>query len=159
MADMLVNLAALPDLAPIIVEQKAKGIKIRRGKPEESHKIAQWVSEHINPNWAIGCEVALAQQPVTCYIAFETNGTGSSATGNSDDLQSELILGFACYDVVKKGVFGPTGVRDDRRDSGIDTALLLTCLHEMADLNYGQAVIGWTAFIDGSNRMDFDDGQ
>lgn len=153
MADMLVNLAALPDLAPIIAEQNTQGVHIRRGQPEESSKIAEWVRERINPNWAIGCEVALEQQPVTCYIALEK----SVQAENLNDLQPELILGFACYDVVKKGVFGPTGVREDRQHSGIDTALLLTCLHEMADLNYGQAVIGWTAFIDGSNRMDFDD--
>jgi len=158
MPDMLVNLAALPDLAPIIAEQKAKGVKIRRGQPEESGKIAEWVRERINPNWATGCEVALEQEPVTCYIALDANET-SIPNNNGGDLLPELILGFACYDVVKRGVFGPTGVREDHENSGIDTALLLTCLHEMADLNYGQAVIGWTAFIDGSNRTDFDDSQ
>jgi hypothetical protein len=153
MADMLVNLAALPDLAPIIAAQKTNGVHIRRGQPEESYKIAEWIREQINPNWAIGCEVALEQEPVTCFLAIEAK----VQVDNQADLPPAALLGFACYDVVTKGVFGPTGVRHDKADSGIDTALLLVCLHEMAALDYKQAVIGWTAFMDGTNKMDFRD--
>ena len=155
MADMLVNLVLLPDLAPLLAEQKAKGVEIRRGQASESQKIAEWVREKTNPNWAIGCEVALEQEPVTCYIAIEAN----AAADNQAELSPEAIFGFACYDVVTKGVFGPTGVRQDKADSGIDTALLLVCMHEMAALDYKQAVIGWTAFMDGSNKTDFGDSQ
>ena len=154
MADMLVNLVLLPDLAPVLAGQKAKGVEIRRGQSEESHKIAEWIREQINPNWAIGCEVALEQEPSTCYIAVETNGAADAQA----ELSADAILGFACFDVVKKGVFGPTGVRDDRADSGIDTALLLVCLHEMAALDYGQAAIGWSAYTDGGNKTDFGSG-
>jgi len=156
MADMLVNLVALPDLAPILAEQKRRGVKIRRGQPNEKDKIVEWVREHINPNWVIGCEVALEQEPVTCYIAVETE---EAQVDDSNDLPSELILGFACFDVVTRGVFGPTGVVEERQDSGIDTALLLTCLHEMAALDYERAVIGWTAFIDGNSRASWSDNQ
>ena len=148
---MLVNLVLLPDLAPILAEQKSKGVEIRRGQPEESQKIAEWVREQTNSNWAIGCEVALEQEPVTCFIAIEAN----APSDRQADLSPESILGFACYDVVTKGVFGPTGVRQDRMNSGLDTALLLVCLHEMAALGYKQAAIGWTAFMDGSNKTDF----
>jgi len=155
MADMLVNLVLLPALAPLLAEQKAKGVEIRRGQASESQKIAEWVREKTNPNWAIGCEVALEQEPVTCYIAIEANAPAD----NQADFSPEAILGFACYDVVTKGVFGPTGVRQDKADSGIDTALLLVCMHEMAALDYKQAVIGWTAFMDGSNKTDFGDSQ
>ena len=45
--------------------------------------------------------------------------------------------------MVAKGVFGPVGVREDRRGGGIGTALLLTCLHAMAGQRYAYAVIGW----------------
>jgi len=156
MADMLVNLVLLPDLAPLLAEQAAQGVEIRRGQPGESHKIAEWVREQTNPSWAIGCEVALEQEPITCFIAVDTN---ASAEDNQLDLSPTAILGFACYDVVTKGVFGPTGVRQDWTDRGIDTALLLTCLHEMSALDYKQAAIGWTAFMDGSNKTDFSDNQ
>jgi len=154
MADMLVNLAALPNLAPVLAEQERKGVKIRRGQPNERDKIVEWVREHINPAWVIGCETALEQEPSTCYIAVAAN---DAQVQYSNDLQPESIIGFACFDVVTNGVFGPTGVLEERQDGGIDTALLLTCLHEMATLNYKQAVIGWTAFIDRSSQASWSD--
>ena len=156
MADMLVNLVLLPDPAPLLAEQATQGVEIRRGQAGESHVIAEWVRELTNPNWAIGCEVALEQEPITCFIAVEA---AVASAGNQADLSPETIVGFACYDVVTRGVFGPTGVRQDRADSGLDTALLLVCLHEMAALDYKQAAIGWTAFMDGSNKTDFGDNQ
>ncbi len=150
MAEMLVNLAAVPELSPIIAEQAAKGIKIRRGQPEESLQIAEWVREQSNPNWAVGCEVALEQEPSTCFIAVKSDAAHITFSENQNSLQIDSIVGFACYDVVTKGVFGPTSVREDYQDKGIDTALLVACLHEMAASGHKQAVIGWTAFIDKS---------
>src|SRR5918911_3211253 len=142
MADMLVKLYALPDLAPVLAEQKSRGVEIRQAHPDEKYKIAEWVREYINPDWGIGCEVAIEQRPPTCYIAFEIDQAHVS-TNNPYDLPSEIILGFAVYDVVAKGMFGPIGVREDRQRCGIGTALLLTCLHAMAAERYAYAVVGW----------------
>jgi hypothetical protein len=142
MADMLVKLYALPELAPVLAEQKSRGVEVRQAHPDEKHKIADWVREHIKPAWAIGCEVALEQRPPTCYVAFEKDGA-HVPTANPYDLPPENLLGFAVYDVVAKGMFGPIGVREDRQDCGIGTALLLTCLHAMAADRYAYAVIGW----------------
>src|SRR5918993_404555 len=99
MADMLVKLYALPELAPALAAQKARGVEIRRAHPDEKHKIAAWVSEHIKPHWGAGCEVALEQRPPTCYIAFEKDAA-HVPSDNPYDLPSETLLGFACYDVV-----------------------------------------------------------
>jgi GNAT superfamily N-acetyltransferase len=142
MADMLVKLYALPDLAPVLAEQKSRGVEIRRAHPDEKHKMSEWVREHIKPNWGIGCEVALEQRPPSCYIAFETDQS-HVPTNNPYDLPAEIILGFAAYDVVAKGMFGPIGVREDRRGGGIGTALLLSCLYAMAVERYAYAIIGW----------------
>ena len=142
MADMLVKLYALPDLAPVLAEQKSRSVEIRQAHPDEKHKIAEWVRTHIKPDWGVGCEVALEQRPPSCYIAFEKD-PAHVPTADPYHLPSETLLGFACYDVVAKGVFGPIGVREDRRDRGIGTALLLTCLHAMAAQRYAYAVIGW----------------
>jgi predicted N-acetyltransferase YhbS len=62
--------------------------------------------------------------------------------GNPYDLPPEVLLGFACYDVASKGMFGPIGVREDYWRRGIGKALLLTCLHAMAMEGYAYAVIG-----------------
>jgi hypothetical protein len=142
MADMLVKLYTLPELAPVLAKRKSKGVQIRRGHPSEKYKISEWVRQHIKEGWAVGCEVAVEQRPVSCYIAVEKD-LGHVTTANPYDLASEIILGFAVYDVAARGVFGPIGVREDRREGGIGTALLLSCLHAMAIDRYAYAVIGW----------------
>lgn len=147
MGDMLVKLYALPDLAPVLAEQKGRGVEIRRAHPDEKHKIAEWVRKHIKAEWADGCEVALEQRPPSCHIAFEKD-PAYVPSDNPYDLPPEILLGFACYDVVAKGVFGPIGVREERQDRGVGTALLLTCLHAMAAERYAYAVIGWAGPTD-----------
>ena len=140
----MVNLRVLRDLAPILAEQKANGVEIRRAKTVESGIIAEWVRENFNPNWGVVCEVALEQTPPGCYIAIQKNQISGSS-----DLQAESLLGFACYDVVTKGVFGPSGVYEDRHDTGISTALMMACLHAMAEEKHAHAVIGWAGSIGG----------
>lgn len=147
MADMLVKLYALPELAPVLAEQKAKGVEIRQAHPDEKYIISNWVREYVNPGWAVGCETALEQRPPTCYIAVEKD-SAHIPTNNPYNLPSEILLGFAVYDVVAKGIFGPIGVREDRQDNRIGTALLLTCLHRMAADGYAYAVIGWAGPVE-----------
>jgi len=151
MADMLVKLYALPELAPVLTEQKMKSVEIRQAHADEKSIISNWVREHINPNWARGCETALEQRPPTCYIAFEKD-SAHVPTDNPYNLPSETLLGFAVYDVVAKGIFGPIGVREDRQDAGIGTALLLTCFHRMAADGYAYAVIGWAGPVEWYER-------
>ena len=144
----MVNLRVLRDLAPVLAEQAANGVEIRRAQPNESDKITGWVNEHINRNWTVVCEVALEQKPPCCYIAIEMNQTPISID-KPFELSPENILGFACYDVVREGVFGPSGVREDQQESDISTALLLACLHAMAAEKYPYAVIGWAGTTGG----------
>ena len=54
----------------------------------------------------------------------------------------ENLVGFACYDVNAKGIFGPTGVSSRHRGNGIGKALLLTCMHDMLKQGYAYAIIG-----------------
>ncbi len=140
----MVNLRVLRDITPILDEQRANGVEIRRARMTESDTIAGWVRENINPNWGVVCEVALEQTPPNCYIAYQTSAADES------ELSPETIIGFACYDVVTKGVFGPSGVRENLHDSGgISTALLLSCLHAMAAEENAHAVIGWAGTTEG----------
>jgi len=139
---MLVKLYDLPKLEPVLAEQRSNGVEIRPAHPDEKYIISSWVREHIKPNWAVGCEVALEQRPPSCYIAFEKDPQ-YIPTDNPYDLPSEILLGVAAFDVVAKGIFGPIGVRQDRRKTGIGKALLLACLHRMAAERYAYAIIGW----------------
>jgi GNAT superfamily N-acetyltransferase len=148
MTDMLVKLYALPEVTPLLTTLNQKGIEIRRPHPSEKHVLAEWVRQHFkDSSWAVGCEVALENKPVSCYIAVEK----SQARVPSDslyDLPDEVLLGFACYDVASKGMFGAMGVKENYRRRGIGTALLLACLHAMKEEGYAYAVIGWVASVD-----------
>ena len=140
----MVNLRVLRELEPILEEQRANGVEVRRARETESQAIADWVRENINLNWGVICEAALEQTPLNCFVAYQMDPTDESA-----DLIPKNILGFACYDVVTDGVFGPSGVREDQQNTEVGTALLLYCLHEMAAEERLEAVIGWSGMAIG----------
>ena len=151
MADIIVKLSALVGVESVLTEQKNKGVNIRQGRADEQNIIADWVREHFNNNWAMGCEVSLEQDPITCFIAYKENQS-LPASAHESNLSSEKLIGFACYDVVTKGVLGPIGVPEELQNSDIETALSLVCLHAMAAQGYEFATIGWTSFINTGSR-------
>lgn len=126
MADMLVKLYDLPEVASLVKGLADKGIIIRRAMPYEKHLVAYWVRSSFDDGWASECEVAFSSHPVSCYVATQTSD----------------IIGFACHDSTCKNFFGPTGVIATRRGLGIGKALLLSCLHSMAAHGYAYAIIG-----------------
>jgi ribosomal protein S18 acetylase RimI-like enzyme len=142
MADMLVKLYTLPDSAPLRSTLATEHIGIRRPLPQESPVLSTWVRRHFDESWAIGCEVALTQRPVTCLIAVEYEQR-THPPAHPYDLAAETLLGFACYDVASKGMFGALGVHPDYRRRGIGAALLITTLEAMVEAGYHYAVIGW----------------
>ncbi len=142
MSDMLVRLYAIPDVTPLLVDLTERGVEIRQAQPTEKRVIAEWTRQHFTVSAAAECEAAIEQRPISCYIAVKKQ-TGGPPRANPYDLPPEMLLGFACYDVVSRGMFGPEGVRADRRGQGIGKALLLTCLHAMKAERYAYAVIGW----------------
>jgi hypothetical protein len=142
MSDMLVKLYLLPEIAPLLAELSSAGVEIRQARLSEKRKITEWVRQRFSESTAAECEAAIEQRPITCYIAVERQ-PGNVSGKSPYDLPPEILLGFACYDVASKGMFGPEGVRQDRRRQGIGTTLLLTCLHAMKADRYAYAIIGW----------------
>lgn len=132
MPDMLVKLYTLPEIAPVLTDQRIAGVDIRRAIAPEKHVVVAWVRQHFSEGWASECDVSFCNQPVTCFLAVE-NGQ---------------LLGFACYDATCKDFFGPTGVAESQRGRGIGKALLLACLHDMRAHGYGYAIIGAAGPID-----------
>lgn len=126
MPDMLVKLYRLPEVAPLIARQRAAGVDIRRAVAPEKHVVVEWVRAQWYSAWASECEVAFANQPVSCFVAVE----------------QERLVGFACHDATCRNFFGPLGVLESHRGRDIGAALLLACLHAMAAQGYGYAIIG-----------------
>ena len=129
MADMIVNLMNIPDLAWCREKEKAllgEGIIIRRAMVPDMYAILDFV-EMVGGRYAKGeCAVSFSRQPVSCFVA-EKDGE---------------LIGYACYEATMKDFFGPTKVREDHQGKGIGAALLLRCLHDMRNIGYAYAIIG-----------------
>lgn len=126
MPDLIVKLYDLPDDRPWLEKLKNQDIFIRNGMACEKHLVIKWVRETFGKLWASECDIAFTRQPVSCYLATKNRG----------------LVGFACYDSSMKNFFGPVGVSEKSRGSGIGTALLLKCLHAMAASGYAYAIVG-----------------
>ncbi len=126
MPDMLVKLYDLPEVESDIRRLGELGILIRRAMPSEKHLVVQWVRRTFGPAWASECDIAFANQPVSCFIA--------TASGK--------IVGFCCYESTCRNFFGPMGVSESHRGRGIGKALTLSSLQAMAQMGYAYAIIG-----------------
>jgi ribosomal protein S18 acetylase RimI-like enzyme len=147
MVDLLVRLYSLPVISPLLGALREGGIIIRKAHPSETDLIVPWVSRHFNQKWAQECKGALGNRPPTCFIAVRLM-PASELDDSAYNLPPEKLVGFACYDIVARGMFGPEGVHPDFRSQGIGKALLLSCMHAMADDGYAYAVIAWAGPID-----------
>lgn len=126
MIDMIVNLYELPDSRELYEKIDAQGIILRRARAYERHIVADWVGEHFSPKWVSEVKVAMSRQPVTCFIATK----------------DKKILGFACIETTAKGFYGPTGVGEAARGTGIGKALLFKSMEALKESGYVYGVIG-----------------
>ena len=126
MPDMLVQLLKLPPLEPLLAEQRTKGVIVRRAHPFESSAVRQFIEKNFSIGWADEIMPCYARQPISLYIAIR-NGK---------------VIGFGAYEATRRNFFGPTGVLESERGSGIGKALLLACLHGMRDMGYAYGIIG-----------------
>jgi GNAT superfamily N-acetyltransferase len=70
--------------------------------------------------------VGFANKPVTVVIATRQG----------------RVIGFAGYECTRKAFFGPTGVAEEERGSGIGTALLIASLWGLRELGYVYGIVG-----------------
>jgi len=123
---MIVNLLELPVSSELYTKVEEQGIILRRARAYERHIVADWVGEHFSPKWVSEVKVAMSRQPVTCFIAT----------------RDKKILGFACVETTAKGFYGPTGVSEEARGTGIGKALLFMAMEGLRDAGYVYGVIG-----------------
>ena len=126
MIDMLVRLYDLPDSSELYRSIDEQGINLRRARAFERHTVAGFARENFSEKWGSEVEVAVTRQPVSCWIATK----------------EKRILGFSCYETTHRGYFGPTGVIEDARGTGIGKALLFKALESLRDMGYPYGIIG-----------------
>ena len=123
---MIVNLYELPDSVELYEKVEEQGIILRRARAYERQSVANWVGEHFSPKWVSEVKVAMSRQPVTCFIAT----------------RDKEILGFACIETTAKGFYGPTGVSEAARGTGIGKALLFKTMEALRESGYVYGIIG-----------------
>lgn len=128
MRDMLVKLYEIPDDWSFLQSLQEKGITIRKPFGPEKHVVVNWVRETFGNGWASETEMALANRPISCFVA----------------IKDETIVGFACYDATALGFFGPLGVAESQRGQGIGRSLVKACMLDMKLKGYKYAIIGLT---------------
>lgn len=126
MIDMLVRLYDLPDNTELYRTVASQGISLRRGRAFEKHTLAKFAIDNFSEKWASEIEVALTRQPVSCWIATK----------------DKVILGFSCYETTQRGFFGPTGVIESVRGTGLGKALLFKALESLRDIGYAYGIVG-----------------
>jgi len=126
MPDMLVRLYDLPSPAEYYQRAAAAGVTIRRAEPWDRLRLRTFIEKEFGPWWSVEIELAYSHHPISAFLAT----------------QERTVVGFAAYECSRRGYFGPTGVRQDLRGSGIGAALLLRCLESMWEMGYAYAVIG-----------------
>ena len=126
MIDMLVRLYDLPDAREHYARVEAQGVVLRRARAFEKHTVADFARANFSPKWGSEVEVALGRQPVSCHVATK----------------DKRLLGFSCHETTARGFFGPTGVLEEARGTGIGKALLFKSLEALRELGYAYAVIG-----------------
>jgi GNAT superfamily N-acetyltransferase len=121
MSDLIVALSDLP-----VIPLLNKGHELAPAKPWDREVIVEWVREEFGALWAGEVANGLGHHPSRVIIA--RRGTE--------------LLGFACFDVTFPGFFGPTGVTESARGSGLGKALLIDALHRLRGLGHVYAFIG-----------------
>jgi len=132
MSDMLVKLYKLKDDWSFCADQESIGITIRKPIGPEKHLFIDWVRETFSDAWASEIDIAISNNPATCFVA----------------VKNSKLIGFACYDATALGFFGPIGVEESSRGKGTGKALLLACLLDMKLKGYGYAIVGQTDKFD-----------
>ena len=127
MADLLVKLYALPGSLEILADLSRNGVEIKRAITPEKHHSLNWVGEKFSKGWASECDAAFSNAPCSCFVA----------------VKDSKIAGFACYDATAKGFFGPIGVAETLRKTGLGKGLLIRTLEAMREAGYGYAIVGW----------------
>lgn len=123
MSDWLVKLYDLPAEAPRLADDTTR---VRKPIGPEHALLVDWVSSAFGPAWASELAVALANRPVSAFLAQ----------------RGAQLVGFACYDATAKGMFGPIGIAGDARGFGIGARLLTAALNDMRSAGYCYAVVG-----------------
>jgi mycothiol synthase len=107
------------------IDARDDAVTVRRARPDDP--LVEFVGERFSDSWVRESGIAQSRARPTVFVA----------------LREERIVGFACHGVYRVDWFGPIGVADAERGSGVGEALLRRCLDEQAAAGLSTAQISW----------------
>ncbi|MEM2885816.1 MAG: hypothetical protein QXF24_06990 [Thermoproteota archaeon] len=116
-------------------ELSKRGISVTLAQSGERDAVSSWVKARFGPCWAF--EVA---------NSFENAGEGAGTLVARDRNAGEII-GFSTHGALEPNWFGPIGVEEKRRNSGLGSVLLFETLRLMKLKGVAEAVIPWTGHL------------
>jgi len=114
------------------VKSLGHAIVLRRAGAADLAQLGDFLHERW-PTWNAEVMAAAGNSPPTLYVA----------------LQGAELIGFAAHDANNRGTawFGPMGVTEESRGSGVGCALLRRCLADMRRQGHLHAIIPWVDAI------------
>ncbi|MFD2751680.1 GNAT family N-acetyltransferase [Virgibacillus siamensis] len=102
---------------------------VHKVKHNQVDELVKYVERNFSYEWSQTIKDGFKSRNPSMYIALNNE---------------EEIIGFAAFDVYKnkKCYFGPMGVSEPNRISGIGYSLLHHCLKDMKEIGYEYAIIG-----------------
>lgn len=110
-----------------VTRKLPNGIIIHRPHTFEKRHVLKFIEENFSLNWCDETEPAFSHIPCQCFIASSEEGK---------------IVGFAAYDVLRRGMFGPLGTLPECRKKGIGGALLVESLRGLYNMGFPYGFIG-----------------
>jgi len=117
-------------------ELEKRGIEITLATKAVSESLCGWVKEKFGPGWAY--EVA---------ISIENAEKTRSGTLVAKDVKTGEIIGFSTHGALERDWFGPIGVDEKNRKSGVGSVLLFESLKLIRLNGVTEATIPWTGHL------------
>jgi ribosomal protein S18 acetylase RimI-like enzyme len=106
---------------------REKGFLFRRMEASDRDALDFYLASRWSETWRYEGLSALAATPPTGFLA----------------LKDDHIVGFAAYDIMRPGWFGPIGTDQELRGLGIGTVLLLKCFRDLQLTGRREAEVSW----------------
>jgi GNAT superfamily N-acetyltransferase len=126
MRDLLVALPVAHRLDRSLASVRRSGVQVRRATQAQMKTVTRWVEQEFSAQWRKECRRSFDADRPRCVVAW----------------RRRKPVAFACFDAMRKGLFGPIGVSKAERGHGVGRLVLLYALETMRREGYEYVAIG-----------------
>lgn len=105
-----------------------------RGDASSRDRILEFIGSEFGKIWRFESERAFENEPATIFYAVDARGD---------------VCAFSAHEANNRGLgwYGPAGVRQSQRRSGLGRELLIASLRDLRELGHTRAIIPWAAAL------------